>query len=281
MSRSLAAQALTDTPAPARSAASILRRRRAAIRRGALSWGLAIGLVVAAPAGLRVEAQQPAVVSHEPAVPQLVVTGRGEVKVTPDRALLSLTVETRRAQASTASQENARLQRLVFDTLRAVGILAADVSTTDFSVQPEQRWNQQKQQSELVGYVVRNTIKVRIQSVNQVGKVIDAALAKGSNLVSALEFYASNVEVARRQALAQAIEQARADADVMARAAGGTVAGLIELTSIENEPMPVQPMRVMSMSARAGDAVETPIANGAQALVVHVATRWRFAPTPK
>ncbi len=241
---------------------------------------LAVGLFVMAVAGERAHAQQPGMMAHDQ-VPQLVVTGRGEVKVTPDRALLSLTVETRRAQASAASQENARLQKQVFDTLRAVGIASVDLSTTDYSVQPEQRWNQQKQQSELIGYLVRNTIKVRIQNVDLVGKVIDAALSKGSNVVSALEFYASNVEVARRQALAQAVEQARADADVMAKAAGGSVGGLLELTSSENEPAPVQPMRVMSMAARAGDSVETPIASGTQALVVRVSSRWRFTSASK
>ena len=215
---------------------------------------------------------------HDP-VAQLVVGGRGEVKVTPDRALLSLTVETRRPQASAAAQENARLQRLVFDTLRAVGVASSELSTADYSVQPEQRWNQQKQQSELIGYVVRNTIKVRVLNVEQVGRVIDAALSKGSNLVSSLEFYASNVEVARRQALAQAVEQARADADVMARAAGGSVGGLLELSSVDAEPAPVQPMR--SMRTAVAEAVETPIANGAQALVVRVMTRWRFAAASK
>ncbi len=281
MSHARATRARTATPAPARPAGSSLGRLRAATRRWAPRWALTIAIAVAVLATRQVEAQVPGAMTHEPAGPQLVVNGRGEVKVTPDRALLSLTVETRRPLASAASQENARLQRLVFDTLRLVGILPADVSTADYSVQPEQRWNQQKQQSELIGYVVRNTIRVRIQNVDLVGKIIDASLAKGSNLVTALEFYASNVEVARRQALTQAIEQARADADLMAKAAGGTVAGLLELTSIENEPMPVQPMRVMSMAARPGDAVETPIATGAQALVVRVATRWRFAPTPR
>ena len=239
--------------------------------------GVVMGLSVATA---RAQAQQSVMTMHDP-VAQLVVSGRGEVKVTPDRALLSLTVETRRPQASAAAQENARLQRLVFDTLRAVGIASSELSTADYSVQPEQRWNQQKQQSELIGYVVRNTIKVRILNVELVGKVIDAALSKGSNLVSALEFYASNVEVARRQALAQAVEQARADADVMARAAGGSVGGLLELTSVDVEPAPVQPMRVMSLRTAGAEAVETPIANGAQALVVRVMTRWRFSAAEK
>lgn len=240
---------------------------------------LAAGFVLLGLSGRRAVAQASAA-DREP-IPQVVVSGRGEVKVTPDRALLSLTVETRRPQAAAASQENARLQRRVFDTLRAVGVAPADLATTDYSVQPEQRWNQQKQQAEQIGYVVRNTIKVRILSVEQTGRVIDAAVSKGSNIVSSLEWYASNVETARRQALAQAVEHARADADVMAKAAGGTIGGLLELSSVEMEPGPVPPVRMLSMSARAVDAPETPIGTGTQALVVRVSTRWRFAQGPR
>ncbi|MBI3792211.1 MAG: SIMPL domain-containing protein [Gemmatimonadetes bacterium] len=234
-------------------------------------------VLVLVPAQARAQvAAQP----HE-ATPQVVVSGRGEVRVTPDRALLSLTVETRRPTAAAASQENARLQRLVFDTLRAAGIAAVDLSTTDYSVAPEQRWNQQKQQSELLGYIVRNTIRVRILNLELVGRVIDAALSKGSNQVSSLEFSASNVESSRRQALALAVEQARADAEVMAKAAGGSIAGLLEISSIDGESPPIAPMRVMSMAARGAESVETPISAGPQTLVVRVSTRWRFAPAAR
>ena len=230
--------------------------------------------------GARLAVGQAVTPKREP-VAQIVVGGRGEVKITPDRALLSLTVETRRAQAAAASQENARLQRLVFDTLRAIGVASADLSTTDYSVSPEQRWNQQKQQAELLGYVVRNTIRVRIVNIDMTGRVLDAALSKGSNLVSGLELYASNVEAARRQALSQAVEQARADAEVMAKAAGGSLGALLELSSGESDPAPVTPVRAMAMAAKSSDASETPIAGGAQTLVVRVSSRWRFNAPPR
>lgn len=215
-------------------------------------------------------------------VPQLVASGRGEVKVTPDRALLSLTVEIRRSTAAAAAQENARIQRQVFDTLRALGLPTTDLSTTDYSVAPEQRWNQQKQQAELIGYVVHNTLRVRIANLDLVGKVIDASLAKGANQVAGLEFSASNTEAARRQALAAAVEQAKGDAEVMAKAAGGAVAGLLEVAQGELEAPPPMPVRTMAMAAKgAMEVQETPINAGPQTLVVRVTTRWRFAPTAR
>lgn len=234
---------------------------------------VALLFVAASPA---VADAQSSAVAPEP-TPQIMTSGRGEVRVNPDRATLSLAVETRRLTASQASQENARLQRAVFDTLKAVGVAADQLSTSDFSVMPEQRWNQPRQQQELVGYVVRNTVRVQVRQLDQLGRIIDAALSKGSNLVSSLELFASNTDAARREALARAVEQARLDAEAMAKAAGGVVAGLLELSSEPFEPPGVQPIR-MELRAKIADASpETPIGTGSQAVSVKVSARWRFS----
>lgn len=235
--------------------------------RSVSSLALLAGLAGAAPARAQVPASEP--------VPQIVTSGRGEVRLAPDRAALSISVETHRPSAALASQENARLQRAVFDTLRAVGLTAEQLSTSDFSVVPEQRWNQQKQQSELLGYVVRNTIRVQVRQLDQLGRVIDGALAKGSNLISSLELYAANTEGARHEALAKAVERARADADVMAKAAGGTVSGLLELSTEADEPQVVRPL-MLAPRASGAAAPETPIGTGSQTLNVRVTARWRF-----
>ncbi len=209
--------------------------------------------------------------------PQIVTVGRGEIQVVPDRATLLLAVETRHPTASQASQDNARLQRAVFDTLRTVGLTADQLSTSDFSVMPEHRWNQQKQQQELTGFVVRNMVRVQVRQVEQLGRILDAALAKGSNIVSSLELYVSNTDAARREALTRAVEQAKLDAEVMAKAAGGTVSGLLELATERYEPPRAFPARSAMIGKVADAAPETLIGSGSQFLSVRVTARWRFA----
>ena len=238
-----------------------------AARLSTLGFVLAIAAVAAAA--------QATTLPAEP-TPQVVTGGRGEVRVTPDRATLSVAVESRRPTAVLASQDNARSLRAVFDTLKSIGITAEQLTTSDFSVAPDLRWNQQKQQQELIGYLVRNTVRVHVKQLDQLGKVLDAAIAKGSNLVSSLELYASNTESARREALAKAVEQSRLDADVMAKAAGGSVSGLLEISTVESDPASVQPVR-MELRASGMAAAETPIGAGSSALVVRVIARWKFA----
>ena len=51
--------------------------------------------------------------------------------------------------------------------------------------------------------------------------MLDAALANGANQINSLDFFASNADSARHEALGQAVVRARADAEASARAAGG------------------------------------------------------------
>jgi uncharacterized protein YggE len=206
-------------------------------------------------------------------IPQISVVGRGEVKVSPDRATIQISVQTRAATAAAAASENANKQQSVLTALRALGLGSDQLSTINYNVYPEQRFEQGKDPV-IVGYNVTNAILADVRKLSQVGSVIDAALAHGANMIASLQFYASNTETARRAAIATAIEKARADADAAARAAHGTLGSLLEINVGAYSPPPPQPM-MMRMAAGAAQA-DTPINAGDQTLSVEVSTRWRF-----
>ena len=68
----------------------------------------------------------------------------------------------------------------------------------------------------MTGYVVTNSVRAESKRVEQAGAIIDAALGAGANMINALSFYASSIDVPRRQAIALAVASARADAEAMA-----------------------------------------------------------------
>ena len=161
----------------------------------------------------------------------------------------------------------------MLNALRALGLSNDQLSTLNYNVYPEQRYEQGKE-PEVVAYNVTNTILADVRKLNQVGPVIDAALSHGANMITSLQFYASNTEAARRTAIASAIEKARQDADVAARAAHGTLGTLLEVSIGAFSPPPPRPLAMM----RAGVAAQadTPINPGEETLTVEVSTRWRF-----
>ena len=206
-------------------------------------------------------------------VPQIAVTGRGEVKVSPDRATIQISVQTRGSTAAGAAAENANKQQAVLTALRALGLGNDQLSTINYNVYPEQRYEQGKEPV-IVAYNVTNTILAEVRKLTQVGPVIDAALSHGANMITSLQFYASNTEAARRTAIATAIEKARADADAAAKAARGTLGTLLEISIGSYSPPPPRPVMMMAKQAQA----DTPINPGEETLAVEVSTRWRFIP---
>ena len=209
-------------------------------------------------------------------IPQIAVTGRGEVKVSPDRATIQVSVQTRATTAAAAAAENATKQQSVLAALRALGLGSDQLSTINYNVYPEQRYEQGKEPV-VVAYNVTNTILVDVRKLTQVGPVIDAALSHGANMITSLQFYASNTETARRSAIATAIEKARADAEAAARAAHGSLGTLIEINIGAYSPPPPRPM-MMSRVAGVAQMDATPINAGEETLSVEVSTRWRFIP---
>ena len=210
-------------------------------------------------------------------IPQISVASRGEVKVVPDRANIQISVQTRAATADAAAAENARKQKAVIDALRALKIDAKDIATTGYNVYPEQRYEPNKEPV-IVGYNVINTLSVELKSVDLVGRAIDAALANGANMINSLQFYASNTDAARQEAIAIAVRKARSDADAAARAAGGTITGLLEINVGSYYAPPPRPIELRAKGAMATTgAVDTPITAGDQTVAVDISTRWQFS----
>ena len=231
---------------------------------------LAVALVAGHP--MSAAAQQPA----PPRPPEIVTAGEAESTVPADRATLLVSVETNAPTAAAAAADNARRTKATLDTLRTLGLYKDQTGTLGYSVTPRYDYQQGKA-PKVEGYEARNTVKVDIRKIDDVGKVIDAALAGGANNIGSLQYSASNADSARRDALTRATAVARGDADALAKAAGGTLGPLMELSSdantsrvFQNAPM----MRAMAAPA----AVQTPAEPGPITVSVTVHTRWQFTP---
>ena len=213
-----------------------------------------------------------------PVVGSLATSGTGEAKVTPDRAVVMVNVQTRASTAASAASENARRTTAVLDALGKLGLPKAQLSTEGYSVSPEMVYGS-GQAPRVTGYVVTNTVRAETHRPEQAGAIIDAALGAGANVINGLSFYASSIDDARREAISSAVASARADAEAMARAAGGSLGSLIEL-STQGPTVPPRPMYDMSMMARKADAAApTPVNPGEQTVNVFVSARWQFLPS--
>jgi uncharacterized protein len=205
----------------------------------------------------------------------LVSSGQGEAKVTPDRVSVLVNVQTRAATAAAAATENAQRTRSVLDALGRLGLSKDQLSTEGFTAYPEMRYDKDGGNPRVSGYVVTNSVRAESKRVEQAGAIIDAALGAGANVINALSFYASSIEEPRRQAIGLAVASARADAEAMALAAGGTLGTLLEL-STQGPTSPPRPMFDLASRGKAAMVEQTPINPGQQTVNVYVTARWQF-----
>jgi uncharacterized protein YggE len=226
---------------------------------GAHYWWLA-GVACVMIAGLPAP---PAVAEEQqPAAPRrsLTVTGRGEVKASPDRVVLSLAVETASARATDAAAENAKRSQEV--TAAVKRLLGPDdtVATTRYAVEPRYDVAQpgQTREPRITGYVVRNEVLVESRKTEAAGAFIDAATAAGANRVSSLQFTLSTPGEALRTALERAGADARAQAESAARGLGVRLRGVVSASTVAG-PV-VVPRRFETMAAEA--RVPTPVEAG-------------------
>ena len=227
-------------------------------------------LAIAVPSASQAQESRP-----DSSRPVIVTSATGESTLVPDRAAVYIGVQTRAATAAAAARDNAQRQTAVINAVVGAGIAREQISTENYSVTPDSRFDPQTQKTTVTGYIVSNVVRVEVRRIDQVASVLDAALGKGANQINSLDFFASNADSARHGALVQAIGRARADAEVMARAAGGSLGPLLELSTSEEGPRPVYRMQV---SALAEARVPTPIEPGQQRVMVNVSARWRFIP---
>jgi uncharacterized protein YggE len=233
---------------------------------------LLLGLVPALGAGFSLGAQEPA----RPAVPQIVTSAQGEVKVTPDKATISIGVQSRAVTAAAAAAQNSQKQRAVIDAIKAKGVPAEQITTSNFNVIPETRYDREGQAApRTTSYLVINSISVELKRIDQVGPVIDAALLAGANQINSLSFGIQSADSARRLALAQAVTKSRGDADAIARAAGGSLGPLIEMQAVDAY-MPGPPMPYAMAKTTAVAEANVPVEAGQETVRVSVTARWQF-----
>lgn len=227
-------------------------------------FGTAAALALALPAGAAAAQTVPTVPVQAISGTRLDVVALGEVTRVPDVARISAGVITQAQSATDAIRLNAQRMNAVREALRRAGIADRDIQTSTISLQPEYRYAE-NQPPALVGYRAANEVSIRFRDIAQTGRILDALVAQGANQINGPMLEIDRPEAALDEARTAALANARARADLYARALGMRVRRILSVSEagVPNMPYP----RPMAMSrAAANDAVQ--IDPGEQRLAV-------------
>jgi uncharacterized protein YggE len=214
--------------------------------------------------------------------PELTASGRGETRLAPDYAYVTIGVTTQASNAVQAASESARRFESILAALHAFGLTDRQLLTSRYSLSQNYEYPKNAP-PKLSGFTARSTIRAEVHRLEELGKLIDASIGSGATEVMGVQFLASNTDDARRSAVTEAVKQARADADAMARAAGGTLGRLIALNSGGiSQPFynARQSAQLESVVVTAAGGTPTNISPGDLIVSAQVFGRWEFVARP-
>lgn len=171
---------------------------------------------------------------------------------------------------------NAVMQQAI-QSIRQLGIDAADVATSGISLmpvysgdsdlrersvareRPPEELARRSNEPEIVGYRATNVVRVTVEDLARLGSVVDAAIAAGANEVRGISFGLQDELPHRIIALQRAVEAAAQKARAAASALGVRITEPLEV----REQGGFVPYRELDAGvARAGLAADTPIEPG-------------------
>jgi uncharacterized protein YggE len=190
--------------------------------------------------------------AQDPRPPVVVTTGEAVMRVAPDRAFVSITAESRSRSPQQAQQQNAQAMERVLGEIKALGIAADAIKTTQYELHPEYDYVEGKRVPR--GFVARNTVEVRVDDLQKLGSVLDRTVASGATSVGNVRFDIKTRDAVEREALKAAVADARAKAEAAAAGAGMTAGAVVRIEEhgvIVRPPMPMMEMRAAQASPMA------------------------------
>jgi hypothetical protein len=218
----------------------------------------------------------PAAAAAEQPARQLTMTGLGEVRDVPDMATISTGVVTEAETAARALAANTRAMAEAVASLKALGIEARDLQTSNFTVSPRYFHDPKSNRPpRITGYTVSNMLTVVVRDLDRLGAILDRVVRDGANQIGGPTFgfaeTARLVDVARARAAADATRKARLYAEAL-----GVELGPILSISEDGGFVPrPEPMRArMAMDSAAG--APPPIEGGELTLSARVNVVWEI-----
>jgi uncharacterized protein YggE len=232
--------------------------------------GISAGLLAAAIAGPAL-GPRPALAADPTTPPEhtITVTGTGTATVSPDIADVRLGVSVSRPTVKDARSVAAARMTAVIDAVKKLGIADKDIQTTTISLQPTYDYTNNGNPPRITGYNFSNGIEVTVRNLDQVGDVIDDSLAAGASTLDGVTFRVADPAAAETQARTDAMSEAKASADTLAKSAGVSITGVASISEVST-PVPQPVYFGAAQGVAAAPDVATPVQPGTSDVTITV-----------
>lgn len=188
------------------------------------------------------------------------VSGEGKVVAIPDVAQFTFSLITQGGKDIAALQrENTDKVNAIIGFIKSKNIEAKDIKTQNYNLDPRYQYFSCPFESrdakpcpppEIVGYMITQTVSVKIRDFSKIGDVLAGVVEKGANNVSQLSFEIDEPTKIQNEAREEAIKKAKEKANLIAKAGGFKIGRLLSINE-GFSPIPVG-RHFLDMEAKGG-----------------------------
>ncbi|MBL0013527.1 MAG: SIMPL domain-containing protein [Flavobacterium sp.] len=201
-------------------------------------------------------------------IPMINVTGEGKIKIIPDQAAISISVETKGAKATEVKKENDTKIDAVLKYIKKMNIAKEDFQTQRVNLYPNYDYEKKKS-----NYMATQTVIILLRDLNKYDALMDGLVDVGINRIDNVEFKSSKMEALQSDARKLAMQNAKAKAEDFVSVLNqkvGKAMTISDNTQTYYPPRPMYEMKTMAMADGGGGAPRETLAAGEIELVVNV-----------
>jgi len=183
-------------------------------------------------------------------VPMINVSGEGKVKVAPDQALISISIETKGTKAEEVKRENDKKMDAILKFIKKSNIAPEDFQTQRISLNPNYDYEKKK-----YNYIATQSVQILLKDLSKYDTLMEGLVNEGINRIDNVEFKSSKMLQLQSDARKLAIKDAKAKAEDFVSVLGQKVGKAIVISDNSQSYIP-QP-RMYAMKSMSMDKAES------------------------
>jgi uncharacterized protein YggE len=205
------------------------------------------------------------------AQPNTVFVGAdGKFEANPDTALVQFNISAQEDNSRAAYDRASKQAEQVRQILRSNGLEPSAAQLGYFSMEPVYDYKQAKRK--LVAYRVNVNVSLKLKDFSKIAPIVQQLSDGDITDEQSITYTLDDIDAAKTKAVEDAYRRARASAEAVARAGGRTLGELsyASVDTVENRPMPMQPVARMSAMAQTAPAPTEQFSPQTTSVTAHV-----------
>jgi uncharacterized protein YggE len=202
-------------------------------------------------------------------IPSINVSGEGKVKVAPDQASITISIETKGTKAEDVKKENDKKMDAVLKFIKSSNIAKEDYQTQRVSLNPNYDYEKKKH-----NYIATQTVQILLKDLSKYDVLMEGLVDQGINRIDNVEFKSSKMKELQSDARKLAVKDAKAKSEDFVSVLGQKVGKAILISDNTQAYVPQPRMYAMKSMSMDESATKETLAIGEIEITANVSVNF-------